>query len=101
MPKPTDLEQGTLDLLILPTIVREPLHGWGIAKRIERRIRSTLKDGAVIEVVFIRIELLTHCWSPPVVTEYVGTRRSSTQIVLEAGVNNTHWIASLIEHEGA
>lgn len=34
MPKPSDLIQGTLDLLILKTITREPLHGWGIAKRI-------------------------------------------------------------------
>src|SRR5580700_5044163 len=33
MPKPSDLLQGTLDLLILKTLVREPLHGWGIAKR--------------------------------------------------------------------
>ena len=35
MPKPSDLLQGTLDLLILKTILREPLHGWGIAKRIQ------------------------------------------------------------------
>ncbi|HEX7363155.1 MAG TPA: PadR family transcriptional regulator [Bryobacteraceae bacterium] len=35
MPKPSDLIQGTLDLLILKTIAREPLHGWGIAKRIQ------------------------------------------------------------------
>ena len=35
MPKPSDLLQGTLDLLILKTISREPLHGWGIAKRIQ------------------------------------------------------------------
>lgn len=35
MPKPSDLLQGTLDLLILKTIARKPLHGWGIAKRIE------------------------------------------------------------------
>src|SRR5688572_7924015 len=35
MPKPSDLIQGTLDLLILQSIVREPLHGWGIAKRIQ------------------------------------------------------------------
>jgi PadR family transcriptional regulator PadR len=34
MPKPSDLLQGTLDLLILKTITREPLHGWAIAKRI-------------------------------------------------------------------
>jgi PadR family transcriptional regulator PadR len=35
MPKPSDLLQGTLDLLILKTIAREPLHGWAIAKRIQ------------------------------------------------------------------
>ena len=35
MPKPSDLLQGTLDLLILRSISREPLHGWGIAKRIQ------------------------------------------------------------------
>jgi transcriptional regulator len=34
MPKPSDLLQGTLDLLILKTLAREPLHGWAIAKRI-------------------------------------------------------------------
>src|SRR5262244_3339597 len=34
MPKPSDLLQGTLDLLILKTIRREPLHGWGFSKRI-------------------------------------------------------------------
>jgi transcriptional regulator len=35
MPKPSDLLQGTLDLLILKSLSREPLHGWGIAKRIQ------------------------------------------------------------------
>ena len=35
MPKPSDLLQGTLDLLILKSLAREPLHGWGIAKKIE------------------------------------------------------------------
>ncbi|HXR97040.1 MAG TPA: PadR family transcriptional regulator [Terriglobales bacterium] len=35
MPKPSDLIQGTLDLLILKTIAARPLHGWGIAKRIQ------------------------------------------------------------------
>jgi PadR family transcriptional regulator PadR len=34
MPKPSDLLQGTLDLLILKTLRRESLHGWGISKRI-------------------------------------------------------------------
>jgi len=35
MPKPSDLLQGTLDLLILKTLARQSLHGWGIAKRIQ------------------------------------------------------------------
>ena len=35
MPKPSDLLQGTLDLLILKTLAREPLHGWGISKKIQ------------------------------------------------------------------
>ena len=35
MPKPSDLLQGTLDLLVLKTIWQEPLHGWGIAKKIQ------------------------------------------------------------------
>ena len=35
MAKPTDLVQGTLDLLILKTLLHEPKHGWAIAKRIQ------------------------------------------------------------------
>jgi len=35
MPKPSDLLQGTLDLLILKTLTRDPLHGWAIVKRIQ------------------------------------------------------------------
>jgi len=45
MPKPSDLLQGTLDLLILRTIAREPLHGWGIAKRIQARSGEVLSVG--------------------------------------------------------
>jgi PadR family transcriptional regulator, regulatory protein PadR len=36
MSKPSDLIQGTLDLLILKTLSLEPKHGWAIAKRIEQ-----------------------------------------------------------------
>ncbi len=35
MPKPSDLLQGTLDLLILKTIARDAMHGWAISKRIQ------------------------------------------------------------------
>ena len=33
--RPSDLIQGTLDLLILKALATEPRHGWAIAKRIE------------------------------------------------------------------
>jgi PadR family transcriptional regulator, regulatory protein PadR len=43
MAKPTDLVQGTLDLLILKTISLEPKHGWAIAKRIQQVSREALQ----------------------------------------------------------
>jgi len=43
MGKPSDLVQGTLDLLILKTISAEPKHGWSIAKRIEQTSRDVLQ----------------------------------------------------------
>lgn len=43
MARPTDLVQGTLDLLILKTIVLEPKHGWAIAKRIQQVSREVLQ----------------------------------------------------------
>ena len=36
MSKPTDLVQGTLDLLILKTVALEPMHGWAVAQRIRQ-----------------------------------------------------------------
>ena len=33
--KPTDLVQGTLDLLIMRMIAQQPMHGWAIAQRIQ------------------------------------------------------------------
>ncbi|HKF57570.1 MAG TPA: PadR family transcriptional regulator [Blastocatellia bacterium] len=43
MGKPSDLIQGTLDLLILTTISVEPQHGWAIAKRIEQVSNEVLQ----------------------------------------------------------
>jgi transcriptional regulator len=34
MSKPTDLVQGTLDLLLLKILALEPLHGWAISQRL-------------------------------------------------------------------
>lgn len=41
--RPSDLIQGTLDLLILKTISIEPKHGWAIAKRIEQVSEDVLQ----------------------------------------------------------
>src|SRR5438477_12840004 len=39
----TDVIQGTLDLLILKTLSLQPLHGFGIARRIEDISRGVFK----------------------------------------------------------
>jgi len=39
----TDVIQGTLDLLILKTLSLEPMHGFGIARRVEQVSRSVFK----------------------------------------------------------
>jgi transcriptional regulator len=43
MTKPTDLVQGTLDLLIMRTISTEELHGWAIAQRIQLLSKDVLQ----------------------------------------------------------
>ena len=45
MGKPSDLVQGTLDLLILKTISLEPMHGWAIAQRIKQMSNDVLQVG--------------------------------------------------------
>lgn len=39
----TDVIQGTLDMLILKTVSLEPLHGFGIARRVEQISRGVFK----------------------------------------------------------
>ena len=43
MTKPTDLVQGTLDLLILRTIETDTMHGWAIAQRIQSLSKDVLQ----------------------------------------------------------
>jgi transcriptional regulator len=45
MPTPTDLLQGTLDLLILQTLAMQPMHGWGVAQRIQQVSKDALQIG--------------------------------------------------------
>ena len=39
----TDIIQGTLDMLILKTLSLEPMHGYGIARRVEQVSRGVFK----------------------------------------------------------
>ncbi len=43
MGEQTDLLQGTLDLLILKTLALDPMHGWGIAQRIQQISEDVLQ----------------------------------------------------------
>jgi len=45
MPTSTDLLQGTVDLLILQTLALQPMHGWGIAQRIQQVSNDVLQIG--------------------------------------------------------
>ena len=45
MSKPTELVQGTLDMLILKTLELEPMHGWAIAHRIRQMSNEVLQVG--------------------------------------------------------
>ena len=44
--KPSGLVLGTLDMLILKTLVLEPMHGWGIGQRIEQISRGVFQVNA-------------------------------------------------------
>jgi PadR family transcriptional regulator PadR len=49
MSKPSDLVQGTLDLLILKILALEPLHGWAIGQRLKQISSDVLQvsDGSL------------------------------------------------------
>jgi PadR family transcriptional regulator PadR len=49
MSKPSDLVQGTLDLLLLKILLLEPLHGWAISQRLRTVSRDVLQvsDGSL------------------------------------------------------
>ena len=45
MAERADLLQGTLDLLVLKTLILGPLHGWGISKRLRQLSEEVLEVG--------------------------------------------------------
>lgn len=63
MSKPTDLVQGTLDLLILRSLALEPMHGWAVAQRIRQVSGDVLQvgQGALYPALH---KLEQHGWTP-------------------------------------
>jgi PadR family transcriptional regulator PadR len=106
----TDLIQGTLDMLILKTLSLEPMHGFGISRRIEQISRGVFKinPGSLL-TAFQRLEragLLDSEWRQ---TE--NARRAKFYTLTRAGrkqleVETTHWtrrvsaVTRLLKTEG-
>lgn len=45
MSNSTDLLHGTFDLLVLRTLAAAPMHGWGVAQRIQKVSKDVLQVG--------------------------------------------------------
>ena len=55
--KSSDVVQGTLDMLILKTLALEPIHGYGVAVRIEQISRGVFRVNAgSLFVAFQRLQ---------------------------------------------
>ena len=106
----TDLIQGTLDMLILKTLSLEPMHGFGISRRIEQVSRGVFKvnPGSLL-TAFQRLERMGWLDSEWRQTDnsrraryYRLTRSGRKQLEVEA----TNWnrrasaIARLLKAEG-
>ncbi|HLW99781.1 MAG TPA: PadR family transcriptional regulator [Candidatus Acidoferrales bacterium] len=68
MSKPTDLVQGTLDLLLLKILALEPLNGWSISQRLKEISGEILQvsDGSLYPALH-KLEqegLITAEWKP-------------------------------------
>ena len=80
----TDLIQGTLDMLILKTLSLEPMHGFGIARRIEQVSRGVFKvnPGSLL-TAFQRLERMG--WLDSVWRETDNSRRAKFYSLTRAG----------------
>lgn len=111
MPEPdTDVIQGTLDMLILKTLSLEPLHGFGIARRIEQVSHGVFKvnPGSLL-TAFQRLERLG--WVNAEWRQTEHARRAKYYSLTRAGrkqlaVETSNWnrrveaIARLLEAKG-
>ncbi len=82
--KPADLVQGTLDMLILKTLVLESLHGYGIGLRIQQISRGVFQvNPGSLFPAFRRLErqgLIQPDWRAS-----ENNRRAKYYILTEAG----------------
>jgi transcriptional regulator len=80
----TDLIQGTLDMLILKTLSLEPMHGFGIARRIEQVSRGVFKvnPGSLL-TAFQRLERMG--WLDAEWRETDNSRRAKFYSLTRAG----------------
>src|SRR5580704_17782998 len=106
----TDVIQGTLDMLILKTLSLEPMHGFGIARRIEQVSRSVFKvnPGSLL-TAYQRLERMG--WLDAEWRQTDNSRRAKFYRLTRSGrkqleVETTNWnrralaIARLLKAEG-
>ncbi len=84
MSKPSDLVQGTLDLLILKIVARAPAHGWAIAKRLHQASGDVLQvtQGSLYPALH-RLE--QHGWLKATWIETEGGRDAKVYALTAAG----------------
>lgn len=81
---PSDLVQGTLDMLILKTLALEPMHGYGIAVRLEQVSKGTFRINAgSLFVALQRLERAGLVKSEWKATE--NSRRAKYYILTQSG----------------
>jgi len=82
--KSSDLVQGTLDMLILKTLALEPMHGYGVAVRIEQISRGVFRVNAgSLFVAFQRLKRAGFIRSEWRATE--NNRRAKYYVLMEQG----------------
>ena len=82
--KTTDLVQGTLDMLILKTLALEPMHGYGIAMRIEQISKGVFQvNPGSLFPAFRRLE--RSGWIQPEWRATENNRRAKYYSLTEAG----------------
>ena len=106
----TDVIQGTLDMLILKAVSLEPMHGFGIARRIEQVSRGVFKvnPGSLL-TAFQRLERAG--WLDSEWRDTENSRRAKFYTLTRTGrkqleVETTDWqrragaVARLLKDEG-